>query len=78
MRPKTTLYFNINQLPAILTMKEAAIYLRCSEAFLKKQAAAGNFPAYKMSSDGRWYIEREDLLGYVQARKTKQREVRGS
>lgn len=65
MKRKSTLYFDINQLPTILTLREASIYLRCSEDMLKKQAQRGVFPAYKLTEDGRWYIERNDLLGYV-------------
>lgn len=73
MKKQTTLYFDINQLPTILTLREASIYLRCSEDVLKKQAQKGNFPAYKLTDDGRWYIERGDLLGYVASCKQQRR-----
>lgn len=67
MKPK--LYFDVNQLPTILTIAEAALYLRCDVNVLKVLAREGSFPAYKLTADGRWYIQREDLLGFVEKRK---------
>ena len=58
--------FNVNQLPAVLTLTEAGLYLRQDSQTLAKLAAAGRFPAYKLDGGTRWIVDRDDLLVYVQ------------
>lgn len=64
MRKRASLYFDLNQLPTVLTLEEAAIYLRVSVDCLKKKAQRGEFPAYKLGRTSAWRVDREDLLGY--------------
>lgn len=66
---KSQLYFDINQLPTVLTLREAALYMRCDVGLLKRLSAANQFPAYKYTADGWWYVDRDDMLAWIESRK---------
>ena len=64
MRKRAALYFDVNELPTVLTLEEAAIYLRVSVDCLKKKAQRGEFPAYKLGRTSGWRVDRDDLFAY--------------
>ncbi len=54
-----------SDLPAVLTMQEAAHLLRCSRTWLYRQASAGRFPACRLGSDLR--VLRDDALAWLRS-----------
>lgn len=48
-----------------LTMKDAALYLKCSESTIQKLSASGRIPKYK-PTNGRVYFKKEDLNRFIE------------
>lgn len=51
--------------PEVLKVREAADLLRCSTAWVYREAAAGRLPSYRLGTDYRFI--REDLLSWLRS-----------
>jgi excisionase family DNA binding protein len=58
----------IDQLPAIISLKVAAMALGCSTRTLRRAIDAGELRASKLAARGCWVIQREDLFAWINAR----------
>lgn len=63
-------YFDVNQLPCVLEIREAGLYLAHDTGTLVNLARKGLFPAYKLHANGKWLVDRDDMLKW----QTKQKE----
>lgn len=64
-------YFDVNQLPCVLEIREAGLYLACDTGTLTSLARKGLFPAYKFHENGKWMVDRDDMLAWQSERKAK-------
>lgn len=69
---KATKIYCFDQLPDILTLREAATLLGYCEDYLRKKAIKGEFPAFRLFEEdqrGRWLIHKVDLLEWLNAKR---------
>lgn len=64
MLTKETISELSQTLPAIMTIKDLAGFLRCSEITIRRMIWEGQLRAYM--ADGEWNIARPDLFNYLQ------------
>jgi excisionase family DNA binding protein len=68
----SAVFRNLAPAPGCFTIEEAAEFVRCSTAYIRRQVAAGSLPAANIGNAGKkcLRITRPDLLSWLEQRKS--------
>lgn len=78
---KATKIYNIDQLPSVMTLEEAALLLGYSADYLRKRALVGDFPGIQLFDNehgGGWRVMKEDLQKWLEERRAKYSKPQGT
>lgn len=64
----------MQDLPDLLSMREAAEALHCSTRTLRRRIDGGELRASQVAERGGWVIQRDDLIAFLDARATRPRD----
>lgn len=70
---KTAKIYNIDQLPSVMTLKEAGLVLGYTDAHLRQMSLEGQFPGFQLFENEKrcsWRVMKQDLLDWLDERRS--------